>query len=94
VINEINSRNAIDPARLSLDNSSMSTVEQTKAAKHSFSPQFRAELDEAIRRAISGEREPEILRRACERMDGMREENRKRFGVQEIAVNLIREARE
>ncbi len=59
-----------------------------------FAPELRAELEAAVRRAMSGERDPEAMRRACERMDRMREENRNRFGVQEIAVALIREGRE
>lgn len=59
-----------------------------------FTPEERAELDEAIRRAMSGQRDPEIMRKAFARMDRRREENAKRFGVQNIAVQLIREGRE
>jgi hypothetical protein len=33
------------------------------------------------------------MKAACERMDRMREQNRKLFGDQNIAVDLIREAR-
>ena len=59
-----------------------------------FPPDVRAELEEAVRRALSGVRDPEAMRRACERMDRMREENRKRFGEQNSAVDLLRETRD
>ena len=52
-----------------------------------------AELHEAIRRAMSGARDPEEMRKACERMDRMREEVRKREGVLDIGVPAIRELR-
>lgn len=70
----------------------MSTVEHTLG--HTFSPELRAELDEAIRRAMSGERDPEVMRKACERMDRMREEIRRRHGILDIGVPAIRELRE
>jgi hypothetical protein len=52
-----------------------------------------AELQEAIRRAASGVRDPEEMRKACERMDRMREEVYKREGILDIAVPAIRELR-
>jgi hypothetical protein len=52
-----------------------------------------AELQEAIRRAMSGVRDPEEMRKACERMDRMREEVRQRKGIIDIAVPAIRELR-
>jgi hypothetical protein len=52
------------------------------------------ELRQAIERLIRGERDPEVMRRACERMDRMREELRARIGTVEMAVDLIREARD
>jgi len=52
-----------------------------------------AELQEAIRRAMSGVRDPEEMRKACERMDRMREEVRMREGVLDIGVPSIRELR-
>jgi hypothetical protein len=52
-----------------------------------------AELQEVIRRAMSGVRDPEEMRKACERMDRMREEVRAREGVLDIAVPAIRELR-
>ena len=41
-----------------------------------------------------GIRRPNKMKAACERMDRMREENRKLFGEQTMAVDLIREARD
>lgn len=59
-----------------------------------FPPEIRAELEEAIRRALSGVRDPEAMRKACERMDRAREELRKKHGELNIAVDLIRQGRE
>ena len=39
-------------------------------------------------------RRPEKMRAACERMDRIREENRRLFGESNIAVQLIRETRD
>ena len=51
------------------------------------------ELQEALDRLSKGIRDAEASRKSRERMDRMREENRKRFGTQDIAVDLIRESR-
>ncbi len=51
-----------------------------------------AELVDAIDRVVKGVRDPEATRKACERMDRMREELRQRIGETNIAVDLIREA--
>jgi hypothetical protein len=72
----------------------MSTAERANAVSPTdVSPEVRAELEEAIRRAMTGERDPEAMRRASERMDRTREAIRRRQGVVNIAVDLIREAR-
>ena len=39
-------------------------------------------------------RDPETMRRSCERMDRIREENRKKFGAADIGVEIIRQSRE
>ncbi len=57
------------------------------------SPEFVAEFQEAVRRAMAGIRDPEGMRRACEHMDRLREEIRQKHGVQDIGVQLIRELR-
>jgi len=56
-------------------------------------PNLRAEFEEAVRGAMSGQRDPEVMRKACENMDRLREEIRRQFGVQDIGVDLIRELR-
>jgi hypothetical protein len=53
-----------------------------------------AELQEAATRAASGVRDPEAMRQACERMDRIREENKKKFGEADIGVQIIRELRD
>jgi hypothetical protein len=51
-------------------------------------------LKETISDLAKGIRRPDKMRAACERMDQMREENRKISGEQKIAVDLIRETRD
>jgi hypothetical protein len=58
--------------------------------KGGFPPEVRAEIEEAIRRALTGVRDPEIMRRACERTDRIREEIRKNHGTLDIGVPAIR----
>lgn len=56
-------------------------------------PELRVEFEEAVRRAMCGQRDPEAMRKACENMDKVREEIRRQYGVQNIGVDLIRELR-
>jgi hypothetical protein len=56
-------------------------------------PELRAEFEQAVRRAMSGERDPEAMKEACEHMDSLREQIRQQYGVQDIGVDLIRELR-
>ncbi|HEV3259465.1 MAG TPA: hypothetical protein VG013_21550 [Gemmataceae bacterium] len=56
--------------------------------------ELMAELRTATERAAKGDHDPEVMRRACERMDQMREELRRRAGDLDVAVELIREARD
>jgi len=51
-------------------------------------------LREAITRVMKGQRDPEAVKAACERMDRMREEIRQKHGVLDIAVPSIRELRD
>ena len=57
-------------------------------------PELMTELQEAADRAARGVRDPEIMRRACESMDRLREEIRRRHGVLDIGVPAIRELRD
>lgn len=54
----------------------------------------KAELQEALADLSCGVRDPTKMKAACERMDRMREENRRRFGESDIAVQVIRETRD
>jgi hypothetical protein len=59
-----------------------------------ISPELMAELQERADRAARGIIDPEARRMARERMDRMREEFRRRHGDVNVAVALIREARD
>lgn len=68
----------------------MSTIETTAV----IPPDLAAQFQEAVDDLLKGIRRPEKMQAACERMDCMREENRKLFGEQNIAVELIRQTRD
>ena len=53
----------------------------------------KAQLQQTLDDLVKGIRRPDKMKAACERMDRMREENRRLFGEQNIAVELIRETR-
>ena len=56
--------------------------------------ELKAELQQALDFLAKGIRDPEAAKKACERMDRMREENRRLFGEQNSAVGIVREMRE
>lgn len=68
----------------------MKTTETTDVIPEEIKAQLRQTLDDLVK----GIRRPEKMKAACERMDRMREENRKLFGEQNIAVELIRQTRD
>lgn len=51
-------------------------------------------IQETVNRIAKGIRDPEASRKALERLAEGREEMRRRIGVQNIAVSLIREGRD
>jgi hypothetical protein len=53
-----------------------------------------ADLKEAADKAAKGIRDPGAMLKACERMDRMREKNRKLFGDQDVGVDIIRAMRD
>jgi hypothetical protein len=57
-------------------------------------PDLILAMEEAAQSAMSNHRDPEAMRRACERMDRMREDIRKKHGVLDIGVPAIRELRD
>lgn len=50
-------------------------------------------LQERLEKVAKGIREPEEMRQSLENMNRMREELRQRIGTVDIAVDLIRDAR-
>ena len=68
----------------------MSTTETIPSVSEEVKSQLWQTLDDLVK----GIRRPDKMKVACERMDRMREENRKLFGEQNIAVDLIRNTRD
>ena len=56
--------------------------------------EVKAQLQQTLDDLVKGIRRPDKIKAACERMDRMREENRKLLGEQNVAVDLIRETRD
>jgi hypothetical protein len=56
--------------------------------------EVKAQLRQTLDDLMKGIRRPDKMKVACERMHRMREENRKLFGEQNIAVTLVRQARD
>jgi hypothetical protein len=69
----------------------METAEMTGA---DIPSDLMAELRQAAERAAKGVRDPQAMRQACERMDRISEQIRKRHGVLDIGVPAIRALRE
>jgi len=68
----------------------MTATETNVVISDDVKSQLRQTLDDLVK----GVRRPDKMKAACQRMDRMREENRKLFGEQSVAVDLIRETRE
>jgi hypothetical protein len=64
-----------------------------KEEQPAISPELVAEFEAAVAQAMSGKRDPEAMRRAAERMDRMREETFRKYGLLDIGVPAIRELR-
>ncbi len=58
-----------------------------------ISAELIAALQESLARAATGIRNPATMRKAREEMNRMREELRQKIGTVEVAVDLIRDAR-
>jgi hypothetical protein len=56
--------------------------------------ELKADLRQALDSLAKGIRDPEAAKRAAQRMDRMREENRRLLGEQNSAVGIIREMRD
>jgi hypothetical protein len=68
----------------------MNTTDNPSGIAEGVKAQLRQTLDDLAK----GIRRSDKMAAACERMDRMREENRKVLGEQNIAVDLIRETRD
>jgi hypothetical protein len=65
----------------------------TEVETHVIPEELLIEMRERALRAARGIRDEDDVRKACERMDRMREELRERIGETQLAVELVREAR-
>ncbi|HEV7225919.1 MAG TPA: hypothetical protein VGN42_24645 [Pirellulales bacterium] len=63
------------------------------STEHAISAELLHDLEIALTRAMTDERDPDEMRKAIEDMNRMREELRQRIGTVNIAVDLIRDAR-
>ena len=66
----------------------------THETNHVISPELLAEMEEAARKAMTGQRDPEEMRQACERMDRIGEDIRRRHGMLDVGTPAIRELRD
>lgn len=57
-------------------------------------PELLAQMHEAALKAMSPVRDPEAMKKACERMDRMSAEVYRRHGLLDIGVPAIRELRD
>jgi hypothetical protein len=60
---------------------------------NTFPPKVRAMLEEAIRHAMTGKGDTDVLRRIHEEAERIRDEVRRKHGVLDIGVSAIRELR-
>ena len=68
----------------------LNTIDDTTG----MDPTVKAKLQEACNRVASGEKiSKEERKAAAARIDNIREENAKILGIQEVAVDLVRQAR-
>ena len=67
----------------------MNTADETM-----LPPELLAELQEAAEYAPKGVRDPEVMKKASERMDKMRDEIYRKHGLLDIGVPAIRELRD
>jgi hypothetical protein len=69
-------------------------METTETPAGIIPEDVKAQLHEALDDLAKGIRRPDKMKAASDRMDRVREENRKLFGETNIAVDLIRETRD
>ena len=52
------------------------------------------QMAEAVRIAYSNVRDPEVMKKAAERMDRRAEKNARMYGIHDAAVDIVREMRD
>ena|SRR5260370_4596959 len=87
---DLNFRKPQNVVTLAREERLLNTTETIAGIPDEVKSQLRQTLDDLVK----GIRRPGKMKAACERMDRMREENRLLFGEQDIAEELIREARD
>jgi hypothetical protein len=65
----------------------------TTGSNTGIPPDLATSFQEALKDLARGVHRPERFQAARERMDRLREENRRLYGEQDIAVHLIRQTR-
>ena len=63
------------------------------ASEASVSHEVWGEVEQSIQTALSNVRDPEAMRTAAERMDHLSERIRRRHGVLDVVVPILREMR-
>jgi hypothetical protein len=66
----------------------------TSDATPAIPDEVKSQLQQTLGDLVTGTRRRDRMKAACERMDRMREENRRLFGEQNAAVELIRDTRD
>ncbi len=69
-------------------------MDTTQTTTGTIPADLKAKLQKLLENPKGGITDPEAAQRAREHMDQIREENRKLFGESDIAVELIRQARD
>jgi hypothetical protein len=59
-----------------------------------ITPELLQEVSNSIQTSLSNVRDPELMRRAAERMDRVREEIYERVGLVDVVVPILREIRD
>jgi hypothetical protein len=59
-----------------------------------IAPEVLKDLHEAMRVAYSNVRDPEVMRKAAERMDRRAEKNAQLYGTHDMGANIVREMRD
>ena len=82
------------PLPLTVPGTQTTIHDMNTTKSHWIPPELMTELHEAVKNAAQGAHEPEAMKKACERMDRLREEIYRKHGLLDIGVPAIRELRD